>query len=424
MSSFENVIDETKMQVIDQIDQLDEALSGEEKTETITKCICGFLSSQPYDTSVFPNNDTTYYTQIGYNKIKTFTKLLEEDKCQSETYDMNMLYILDCFSDPKIEIIFRFLCSPECRDGINFVDTKTTEDVYNFIKLVTSKRSVLIEVGDHSMASVFNNWSEEVMGMPSPIVIEKKTTHGLFKMTATKENFLNSAHPTLKQIGDMSASDNIEISFNNMGGTKIFSVVESVADLCGLKVVSTGISCEPEFPFRRFGEDKLNAESDKFDFQQKQIMPVHCEFNYGMGKFVVSATHWCNLDQVDTPIDLPKLRRYCTDVLGREATANFDYSISSAVDEYELKREISHTVRGISSGGGSMPPKKIKIGISDSSDKREESNSGSISELIVDSPFPFLSTQLPPLVRQNAEVSQQTLQTKKTFDDLIDCQDK
>jgi hypothetical protein len=61
---------------------------------------------------------------------------------------MKMLYILDCFSDPNIEIIFRFLCSSECNNGINFIDTKTTNYVYKFINLVTSKRSVLIEVGE------------------------------------------------------------------------------------------------------------------------------------------------------------------------------------------------------------------------------------------------------------------------------------
>jgi hypothetical protein len=410
MSSFESVINGAEMQVCDQLNDTDKPFDGivkdnpldNNETKTINKCICAFFSSSPYDTSVFPNNATTYYTQVENTKIGLLTDLLEKANSLDKTYDMNMLYVSDCFSDPNIEIIFRFLCSPECHDGLNFVSKQITDEVYKFIKFVTSKRPVLIEVSDHSMASIFNNWSENLMAMPSPIVIDKETTHGLFKMEAKKDVFLSSTHPTLKQIGDMSASDDIEISFHNMGGTKIFSVVDSVAELCNLKVLSTGMSCENVRLFGKIGE-KDDKDQDSTKDTTKKVMPVHCEFDYGMGKFVVSATHWCNLNEVDTPIDLPTLRRYCTDVLGADATAIFDYSLSSAVTENEIKREISYTVRGISSGGSSIPKKKLKVG-SNSLTVGKELDDNSVA----DKSFPELLPQL----------SKQKSQALKTFDEL------
>jgi len=55
-----------------------------------------------------------------------------------------------------------------------------------------------------------------------------------------------------------------------------------------------------------------------------------------------------NLDSVETPIDITKLRRYCTESLGIQTTQELDQMIFSSSNEY--REIISATVRQISSG--------------------------------------------------------------------------
>ena len=350
------------------------------------KCVCAIVSSNSYDTSIFPNNEKSYYTQVTYQRLDDLTALLSNTsnadtsnvdtsnadtsnadttnanaEPKTKTTDMNMLYVLDCFKNPDIQMIFRFMCSPDCNDGKNFIEEKITEEVYKFVNLVT-KHNVIIEVSDHSMGSFFNKWNDSIMLIPKPIEIKSETTSGPFKIFGSKSDFLSSSHPTLKQIGDMSSVDLIEITFNNMGGTKIFSIPEP-EKVAGLKIISNGKPLLRNLT-RQFNK-QVNIEPEVETVTEVPLMPVHCEFDYGMGKIVVSATHWCNLDQVESPIDLNKLRRYCTDTLGAEATEMFEYSLST-MNAQDMKREISSCIRGISSGGGVAYKKQKNNSKSDS----------------------------------------------------------
>jgi hypothetical protein len=351
--------------------------------EVINTCVVGISSEHPYDTSVFTNNSTTFYTRITYSELIKLYYLIDfatkDDKSKESgtntksdipigvqtdvpigvqtdvpigvPTDMNMLYVVNCFSDPSIKMIFRFLCSSDCHDGNNFINEQITSKVYDFVKLVT-RRNCIVEVSDHSMGSFFKNWNDDYMGIPNPIQILPITHSGSFKMYGNKNDFISSVHPTLKQIGNLSSSELVEITFNNMGGTKVFKIVGS-----DVKIISKGVQLKDTFrPRFGFGKREQDELSDTYD-----EVPVHSEFDYQYGKIVVSATHWCNLDSVETPVDLPTLRRYCTNSLGVEATQDLEISLSSAQNECEYKRIISATVRQISSGSNYIPTKKIKI---------------------------------------------------------------
>jgi hypothetical protein len=342
----------------------------EESNESINTCVVGITSSSPYDTSVFVNNSTTFYTTITYSELiklydlidlATNETVLTQDNLtkplKNKLANINMLYVLNCFKDPSIKMIFRFLCSPDCDDGQTFVDQETTIKIYDFVNLVT-RRNCIIEVSDHSMGSFFKNWNDEYMDIQNPIEILPITHSGSFKMYGVKNDFINSTHPTLKQIGNLSSSEQIEIIFDNMGGTKVYKILDP-----NVKLISKGKQlnknrCEFGFSF----ENTKNIEFPEINDE----VPVHCEFNYQKGKIVISATHWCNLNSVETPVDLLTLRRYCTDSIGMEATINLEKTLSSAKNEYEYKRIISDTVREISSGISSKPLKKYKQNINES----------------------------------------------------------
>ena len=133
------------------------------------------------------------------------------------------------------KLIFRFLCSSDCVNGKLFVNKQMTDIVFKFVKLI-SEKECLIEFSDHSLGSFFSNWNNEQMGIPNPIEILKFIHSGEFKMCGKKSDFENSSHPTLKQIGDMSTEPDIEITFNNMVGTKVYKILNS--DI--VKSISTG----------------------------------------------------------------------------------------------------------------------------------------------------------------------------------------
>lgn len=315
----------------------------------IKKCIYGITNGIPYDTSVFPNNASTVYTQIGYSHIGFFLKLFSSDESELDLSDPRATSSRAYFMDPEVTIIFRFLCSPECCDGSSFIDASITEIVFNFVRMVCSIRPVIIEFSDHSMGSFFTNWKDEFMGMSSPIEILPLTTCGRFKMSGKKEDFESSVHPTLKQIGDMSSDPVVEITFNNMNGTKVFKVCETSTPV---KVISMGCEQITTYQPSRFSLFSLDAPAEESTDvpAEGSLYPVHCEFDYRHGKIVVSATHWCNLDQVENDIDLPTLRRYCTETFGRETTDELDSRLASITSPHEMKRAISTAVRGISSG--------------------------------------------------------------------------
>ena len=150
----------------------------EESNNCINTCVVGITSNHPYDTSIFVNNSTTFYTKITYFELIKLYNLIDLDTKESfsNKYDlnqidlnesvtniptnMNIIYVVDCFKNPSIKMIFRFLCSPDCHDGLNFIDQETTNKIYDFVKLVT-RRNCIIEVSDHSMGSFFRNWDNE-----------------------------------------------------------------------------------------------------------------------------------------------------------------------------------------------------------------------------------------------------------------------
>ena len=333
-------------------------MSTNKTDETINTCVVGISTSHPYDTSVFINNSTTFYTKINYLElIKLFDLIsLEHDKLDKHdepdefvksnkksseivSIEMNLLYIVNCFTDPSIKILFRFLCSPDCHDGTILYDENITLKVYEFVKLV-SKYNCIIEFSDHSMGSFFTNWDDDIMGIKNPIEILPITHCGSFKMYGQKNDFINSSHPTLKQIGNLSSSENIEITFNNLVGTKVYKILSE-----NVKVISEGEQVADEFNKKKFKSQIKSQIKPEF-----KVVPVHCEFVFQSGIIVLSSTHWCNLDSVNTPIDLLTLKRFCTDSLGIEATQNLEMSLLSVNDHDEYTKIISDTVRQISSG--------------------------------------------------------------------------
>lgn len=332
-------------------------------------CVVGITTSGPYDSSVFVNNDNTYYTQISYDKLDLLIRLIECGKEPKEDNkdikNMNLLYVANCFFDDSVKIIFRFLCSPDCDNGKTFINKKKTKEIFKFVKLLTT-RDCVIEISDHSMGSFFNNWDNDFMQMNSPIKVLDMTHSGPFKMYGNKKDFINSIHPTLNQIGDLSSDDNIEITFVNMGGTKVYEIIEpndsndsnnsstSFYKYPKVTLISKGKQITTKDMHRQFGE-KTNEYNEKY-FQE---VPVHCEFDYNCGKIVVSSTHWCNLQSVDNSVDLPSLSRYCTNTFGADATQNLEYTLSCAQNDYEYKNIISTAIREISSG--SRPSKKSKL---------------------------------------------------------------
>ena len=44
--------------------------------------------------------------------------------------------------------MFRFLCSPDCNNGEQFINKTLTELVYKFIKFVTKRTNAIIEISD------------------------------------------------------------------------------------------------------------------------------------------------------------------------------------------------------------------------------------------------------------------------------------
>jgi len=300
-------------------------------TPSINKCVCGISTSEyPYDTSIFPNNSTTFYTQITYNQLDILQKVISSNSIERNNIDLNLLYISESFKNLNTLIIFRFLCSPDCCDGTEFIDSETTHNVFNFVKTVCYIRPVIIELSDHSMSSFFINWNNEFMNYESPIEILKLSTSGEFKMIGKKHDFIASIHPTLKQIGELSSDENIEITFNNMNGTKIFKIHESFTNV---RLISTGYD---------LSTSSISPVNNSH--------PVHCEFDYIYGKIVISSTHWCNLTNVDNKIDIPTLRRYCTDTFGVEATRLLDNTLESSSNPTDTKYIVSTMIREISSG--------------------------------------------------------------------------
>ena len=312
------------------------------KLSKLQTCVVGISSNHPYDSSKFVNNDTTFYRQISYSQLAELLKAIRDiNTSQRPTpspINQNIIFITECYKQSEIKMIFRFLCSSDCVDGKQFIDTITNNLVYEFVNVVCEHPKCLIEFSDHSLGSFVENWNIDLMGgLSCPIGIKPYRHSGKFTMKGKKSDFVNSAHPTLKQIGDMAGEEDVVITFINMGGTKVYEILNKNI----VKLISTGNQLEYDFMSIHIPNNNREIYS---------TVPVHTEFNYKKGIIVLSSTHWCNLDSVETSIDIPTLRRYCTDSLGIKETEKLDKMLSSAKNEDEIKRAVSGMVRGISSG--------------------------------------------------------------------------
>ncbi len=275
-----------------------------EKKQNI--CVVSIRNSNPYDSSELPNNATTYYVNITYNQLKELYHVLKTD---SDTTNMVYKNISNYVKDSKTKVFFDFKCSSDCHSGTHFVDSNTTLLVFKLINTMTRKGCDIV-VGDHSMGALFNNWDKYRMDYKSPITICDQTTDGPFKMTGLKQDFINSDHPILKDLGDMSSSDSVDIEFVNMSGTKIFSVKPDFVEK--VKIISKGK------PIGGF-----------IDRVSEQL--VHCEFKYRNGMIIVSATHWCNLTNVNSQVDVNKVREQYTQKYGDMARQQFEAEYQEAV---------------------------------------------------------------------------------------------
>lgn len=300
-----------------------------EKDINLTVCIMNLL---PYDTSYDKNS-----INITYDDLLILTKSLY-DLNKNSLNNSNLLLIFETLQTNNL-IMFKFLCSYDCNNGLNFVNEKITLNVINFLKKISERENSIVEFSDHSLESLVKNWDEVKLGIKCPVVILNITTSGLFEMKTVKDNFLNSSHNKLITMGKLSESNDIAIKFNNMNGTKIYEIVDGEEN--NIKVLSTGITL--------FFDD-INV----LDNSNKKIRPVHSEFKINKCIIIISSTHWCNLDTVETPINLSILKSYTLETYGNEAIQELDLMIS----QYEnnsalLKRALSESVKRLTSDEGS-----------------------------------------------------------------------
>lgn len=304
-------------------------------------CVVGIIGESIYDRSEFANASKDFlYTTIKYSDIPNFYGML---KGTIRTNEFKYLNILRFFSTPDSKIFFDFKCSGECCSGSKFYDEKLTKTAGKFIKLLL-KRGANVVVGDHSMGALFNNWDVSHMG-PCPITIKKETTSGLFRMYGNKNNFLESVHPTLNQLGDMADTEQVEITFTNMGGTLIYSINENTIPV---KLISQG------YPISRTNVDQMDQMNQMDPIQiERNSQPVHCEFKLFNGKIIVSSTHWCNLSEVKSDINEEKLKSNYIRAFGREESNRMEEElnqIKSNGSQEQVKRYCSARVKDICSG--------------------------------------------------------------------------
>jgi hypothetical protein len=311
------------------------------------RCIIGIANTTPYDTSVFVNNETTYYTSIYYG---TFSKLFGFIKNKEEPDEENLKIIYNNYYNETSQVLFRFLCAQSCKQGMMFSDKYFTKLFMEFVKFITAgTKKVLIEFSDHSMSAFFRNWDNDFMEFECPILISRRTTSGLFTMNATRDSFLSSSHPTLQQIATLSADENISITFQNMNLTQQFTVKEG-ADF--VKILSTGHEGAPQ---SKTTDDSRDNTTKKPSKKRKiaevfKVQPVHCEFPYQNGIIIVSSTHWCNIENVISNVSEDRMKECYIETFGEEASAMMERELEAAPTPQDKKRIISRSVKQISSG--------------------------------------------------------------------------
>jgi hypothetical protein len=355
---------------------------------TQNKCIIGICSSNsPYDTSIFQNNENVFYTQISYEKLLELESLI--DNSSKNITDMNILFIKNSLEDSKVEKIFRFICSSDCSNK-TYNEYEFKNKIYRLIKKISNYKNVIFDLADHSMEYIIKDWDDSVMGNKCPIEIENFTISGPFNMIAKKEDLMKSKHISLKKIAELSKDDEININFNNMPSTKVFKIVDK------RKVFKISEGNSEIFKFKTpeiFSQKDYNSDEDQnlldkklenqnkgkknknknknnnedFETPKKKIKrlgapypnevlekkdikyPVHCEFKYNKSIFVISSTHWCNINKVDFNVNEDSLRREYTNTFGQESQYEVDNILNLPNNEFKIN-SISKLVREVSSG--------------------------------------------------------------------------
>lgn len=312
-------------------ENVDDLHCNSNRVEPEQICVISITNSHPYDISELKNNAYTFYTNINYKQLKELYYVIRHNsETKNNTYNIIKKYI----TEKSAKVFFDFKCSGDCHSGEKFIDNDTTLLVFKVVNSMT-RMGCNIVVGDHSMASLFNNWNSYRMDFPSPIKVCTETTDGPYKMYGAKNDFVNSDYPILKNLGTMSANDKVEIDFSNMSGTKIYKINESKNGLVNVQIISKG------YPTRR------NMRENDIE----QI--VHSEFAYRKGKIIISATHWCNLTEVNSDVNIDEVRKQYTAQFGAEESAGFEVEYRAALskgDKEEVKKVVSKSVKYMCSG--------------------------------------------------------------------------
>jgi len=308
--------------------------------------------------------------------------------------------------------MFRFLCSADCCDGLAIKNLTFTNIIHDFINNVTSK-GCNIELSDHSLAAVVNTWNKDKYGIECPFIISNNTTYGNYSMIALKVDLINSGHQILKIVGQLSDSDTVNIKFANMIGTKIYLV--NTKSSIPIQILSKGkknkdnplerqeqqqehqlnmnlfktketilnpilnnLNLEADIQINQSMDFIESAKSDKniknfldiqhhglkkndyisnFTLDDPNLDLVHTIFKLNNATVYCSATHWCNLLEVESDVNMDTLRTMTQTYCGEDALDNLNTTILSG-DIHSLKRDVSYYIREISSGGSENYIKK------------------------------------------------------------------
>jgi len=149
-----------------------------------------------------------------------------------------------------------------------------------------------------------------------------------------KTDFLKSEYPMLKNLGEMSAEENVEINFTNMSGTKIYKV--KTDSQIPVEIISKGRSI-----------------SNRDDEKKEMNEIVHSEFAYRNGKIIISSTHWCNLTSVNTEMNVEEVRSKIVMQCGIADAIEFDNEMEKAIKsgkKEEVKKSVTKSVKYLFSG--------------------------------------------------------------------------
>lgn len=246
----------------------------------------------------------------------------------------------DCLIQPELTM-FRFLCSSQCCDN-QF--TNNNNNVFQLVKFLLN-HEVLLEFSDFSLRALICQWNKYIPEIICPWKMLSKTTSGSFTMTALKKDFESTNHYSLKMIAQLS-EDNIEIKFNNAGGTILYNINEE----------------SPNIPIV-ISQGYIGAFIE-------EIYPVHSIVKINQATIIALNSHWCNLMSVESNVNITVLRDYILRTEGEDSAIAFDSSMEENIGNLPaLKREVSESVRRAVSGQPQNKKTKVNYGYSDSDEE-------------------------------------------------------